>query len=136
MSELEKLQAAVAKLEARAEEAEENAKLMIIRQAATITATKVGVRPDALDIVIALLDPDNLELSEDGEVEGLAEAIQAIVKERPFLTAKDTRGTISPTNPAEGGVGETRAQKLERLFYGHKNTMFGGEGGGVMMPTE
>jgi hypothetical protein len=136
MTELEKLQATVAKLEARAQEAETNAKRMVVRTQATIAATRAGVRPDALDIVTALLDIDTLEVGEDGSVEGLEDAIQAIAKERPFLTASDTKNKISPTNPAEGAVGETRAQKLDRLMYGHKNTMFGGPGGGVIQPTE
>ena len=136
MSELEKLQAAVAKLEKRAEDAEANAKRMVVKTTATLAATKAGVRPDALDIVTALLDLDTLEVEEDGSVAGLEEAIQAIVKERPFLTAQDTKGRISPTNPAEGGVGETYEQKRQRIFYPSNNAMFGGRGGGVIMPTD
>jgi len=136
MTELERLQATVAKLQDRAEQAEVNAKRMVVRNATTIAATKAGVRPDALDIVTALIDADTLEVDDDGNVEGLAEAIQAIVKERPFLTATDTKNRITPTNPADGAGGETRQQKLDRLFYGHKNTMFGGPGGGVITPEQ
>ena len=131
LSEVERLKVQVTKLEQAAAQAQADAKAQVVRSAATLAATKAGVRADALDIVIALIDPDGLELSDSGDVDGLDEMIQEIVKARPFLAEQSTTKSISPTNPAEGGTGETHDQQLTRLLYPARNTMFG-EGGGVV----
>ena len=126
MSELERFKADLETEKVRARQAEERAQRTIIQSAAQAAAVRAGVRADALDIVTALLDVDALVVSEDGRVEGLDEAVAEIVKARPYLIKQDTAGRISATSPASAQSGETRTQKIGRLFGGQDNAMFGG----------
>jgi len=134
MTELEKARADLDKAKAQAAEAQAQAKRQVITNRALVEAQKLNIRADALDIVVGLLDFDALEVSEDGAVSDLVEAIQEIVKAKPFLVQETTAGRISPTNPANGRRAETREQRLNRLFSGggHKIFDIDGPGGGAV----
>ena len=113
MSELEKAQAALAELEKRAADAERGRKQALLEKA--VIAKAGALRFNNAEDAIRFLDPEKLEIGDDGQVIGLEEALKAIAKDRPYLLQQP--GQVGATNPGRGQVeGQTDAQKRARLW--------------------
>ena len=113
MSELEKAQAALAELEKRAADAERGRKQALLEKA--VIAKAGALRFNNAEDAIRFLDPEKLEIGDDGQVIGLEDALKAIAKDRPYLLQQP--GQVGATNPGRGQVeGETAAQKRARLW--------------------
>ena len=113
MSELEKAQAALAELEKRAADAERGRKQALLEKA--VIAKAGALRFNNAEDAIRFLDPERLEIGDDGQVIGLEDALKAIAKDRPYLLQQP--GQVGATNPGRGNVeGETDAQKRARLW--------------------
>lgn len=80
-------------------------------------AAKVGIQD--LDAAKKLLDRSGVKISEDGTVSGVAEAIAALIKEKPYLTTKIQKSVGSGTNPPGGGdqTEFTMTQIQDPTFY-------------------
>jgi hypothetical protein len=69
--------------------------------------TRAAFRPDALDIIIALIDRNGIQ-ADDGKVTGIVEALDALAKEKLFLLVGDGK----PAAPAPKGTpGGTEAEQ-------------------------
>lgn len=127
MSEVERLKADMAKMQAQAQEAEQRAQQAMVKAAVIRAANGFNDPEDAL----RLLDLDALDTDDDGNIEGLDNAIAALLKAKPYLAKK--QGGITPTNPA---AGEPKTdEQLRREVYGLGQSPFFA-GGGVVMPKE
>ncbi len=110
---LEKAQAALAELEKRAADAERGRKQALLEKA--VIAKAGALRFNNAEDAIRFLDPEKLEIGDDGQVIGLEDALKAIAKDRPYLLQQP--GQVGATNPGRGNVeGETDAQKRARLW--------------------
>jgi hypothetical protein len=75
--------------------------------------TRAAFRPDALDIVITLIDRNGIQ-DDDGKLTGIDTALEALAKEKPFLLVGDgkaqapvTKGTPAPAQPKPGTQPQT-----------------------------
>lgn len=138
-SELEKLQGKLTAAEQKAVEAVQNMQKALYKSSFVIEAMKPGnVAGDRLEAAYKLLDTSALKITDDGKVEGVTEALKALLEANPFLKAEEPKptpqekpkGTVQPTNPA----GATPGYDLSWF------KLSGGEGGGfrrggVVPPT-
>jgi hypothetical protein len=98
MSETEKLKAAKEEAEARAAKALAEANEILVRAEVKATAAEMGLVDG--DAAYALVDRDSIELK-DGKVKGVKEALEALVKARPWLQGERKGGPVgSGTIPA------------------------------------
>ncbi|HXI14821.1 MAG TPA: hypothetical protein VNM48_00520 [Chloroflexota bacterium] len=72
----------------RADTAETQRRDALIRSEFAITAPAKGVPADRIKAGLRLLDLDGVTVTETGEVKGLEKALDALVKDNPFLTAQ------------------------------------------------
>lgn len=80
-------------------------------------ASKKGITD--LDAAAKLIDQTNIKRNDDGTYTGLAEAVEALVKERPYLVNTNT-SVGNPTNPANPGTppgSYTMTQIGDPAFY-------------------
>ena len=128
MSEVDRLKADMATMQAQAQAAEARAQQAIIKAAVMRAANGFNDPEDAL----RLLDIDALEIGEDGEITGLDTAIAGLLKSKPYLAKR--QGGITPTNPAA----ERQPLTYEQVRAGGNNRaselLF--SGGGVLLPEE
>lgn len=110
---LEKAQTRAEQAEQAAKAADERAREALLRSNVVTVATKANaVDPDA---VLALLDTKNLELGDDGQFQGLEEAVNGLLEAKPYLVgAAPTPGR--PGGSAEGGArgGDAPGRQLSR----------------------
>ena len=66
-------------------------------------ASKRGIKD--LDAAIKLIDKSKVVVNEDGSISGIAEAVEALAKERSYLLTVNRSSIGSPTNPGETGTG-------------------------------
>lgn len=120
MTETQKLQAKLEKAEAERTAALERANERLKR--AAILSKASGEFIDADDVVTALAA--KLELDDNGDVEGLDEALAALKKAKPhWLKTEKGAPRLSAGNPANPGQGETREQAKARI-YGTGSNIF------------
>lgn len=132
MSELDKLRADLeAERQARAQ-AEEQRKTQLIRTQVISAAARLDFHHPE-DDPMRYMDVAAMDVDEDGNVEGLDEALGALAKAKPYLI-KSVSGTISPTNPAGGRQPTTTEQMRQEMFGGKKPGIF--EGGGVLWTSQ
>ena len=131
MTETERLKAELQEAQTKAVEAEKQAAETVLRMSVVSAAAKAGFN-DPSD-AWGMIDHATLEVSEDGTVTGVDEAIAGLLKGKPYL-AKTTKGTITPTNPQGGPLSESDDDRRARI-YGQKGSSFWG-GGGVVMSKE
>lgn len=130
MTELEALKADLeAERQARAQ-AETQRTQQLLRTQVISAAAKAGLN-DPEDAV-RMLDTSEMTVADNGTVEGLEQALAALLKAKPYLI-KSTSGTISPTNPA-GGQQRTSDEQLRQELFGGRSKPALFEGGGVYMP--
>lgn len=87
----------------RAEKAEAAAKQVRIENAVTVEAAKLGVIDPAA--AIKLMDQSGIQVSDDGAISGVAEAVKALQQSSPYLFKTPAQGSVGggDTNPAGGG---------------------------------
>lgn len=131
MTELERLKADLeAERQARAQ-AEEQRRSQLLRTQVIAAAARIGFNDP--DDALRMIDAASLEVDDQGAVDGLDAALQALAKAKPYLI-KSTTGTISPTNPAGGPQRTTQDQLRQELFGAKKPGIF--DGGGVLWSSQ
>lgn len=121
-SELEKARDEAEKAKAEAKAAADRANQVMLKSAVIAKASALNFI-DAED-AFALLPKDSLSLSEDGQVEGLEEALKTLAEAKPHLLKSDNPRIpkINPTNPsgddARRDGQETDAERMKRLGIG------------------
>lgn len=130
MTELDRIKADLeAERQARAQ-AEQRQREQLIRTQVIAAAARAGFNDP--DDAFRMLDVSALEADESGKIDGLDNALQALVKSKPYLVKSS--GTISPTNPGGGTQAITDEQLRKELFGKRRSPMF--EGGGVVYPIK
>ena len=128
----ERYKAELATLQQRLATAEQAAQDRLVRSAVVTAAAKAGfVDPDD---AVALVDRGALEISEDGTVAGVDDAIRAIAKAKPYLVRPKATSS-STAAPAGGPQAPTDAQLRAELFGGNQGGSFW-RGAGVTTPQE
>lgn len=136
LSEQEKAIKRAEAAEARAQELETRHREITVRSAVQAAATQAGIiDPDA---AYKLIDTGKITLDDSGNVNGVTEAVKALVDAKPYLIGQS--GGSGATNQQRGGAGidwETRAR--DTLAGGMSRGIFDPErikesGGGVTMP--
>lgn len=133
MTEAQKLQARLEKLEAEKNDALAKAAANLKRAA---ILSKAGGFIDPDDVVGALAG--KLEINDAGQVEGLDEALKELGKAKPhWLKQEKGAPRLNAGNPGNAnGDGETEAQRRARI-YGGGSSLFDsnaqGRGGGVIL---
>lgn len=123
----ERYKAELATLQQRLASAEQAAQDRLVRSSIVTAAAKAGfVDPDD---AVALVDRGALEISEDGAVAGVDDAIRAIAKAKPYLVRP--KATSSPAAPAGGPQAPTDAQLRAELFGGSNQSGSFWKGSGV-----
>lgn len=118
-------------LQQRLAAAEQTAHDRLVRSAVVSAAAKAGfVDPDD---AFALVDHGALDISEDGSVTGVDDAIRAIAKAKPYLVRP--KATSSTAAPAGGPQAPSDAQLRAELFGGNQGGAFW-RGAGVTTPQE
>lgn len=136
MSEAQKLQAKVEAAEKDKQAALAKANSRILRAEIIARAANTFVDPE--DVFLALRD--KLAVNDEGEIDGLDEALKELAKHKPHWTRKQA-AQLSATNPAQAQAsGETDAQRRARI-YGAGGGIFDpnvarGHGGGVLFDPE
>lgn len=131
MTELERVKADLEAERKARQEADDRRQALALRTQVITAAARLGFN-DPED-AIRMLDQSTLEVDDAGSIDGLDDALGALVKAKPYLI-KSTTGTISPTNPA-GGPQRTTQDQLRQEMFGPKNTRLF-EGGGVFWSQE
>lgn len=112
-SELQKEQEAKAAAEAKAQQAEARAKQAFIK--ASFVAQAASANLVDIEDAFVLADLSSVTVADDGKVEGVKEAVEALVKAKPYLV-KAGGGIVPPGggNPPRGGGGDAGAQDKAR----------------------
>jgi len=85
----------------KAQEAEQRANERLIRAEVKSLAAEMGLL-DA-DAVLALMDRSKVAVKDDGTVEGVKEAVEALVAAKPWLKKEGSKQVGGGTNPPGGG---------------------------------
>lgn len=131
MTELEKVRADLEAERKARQEADQKRQQQALRTQVVTAAARMNFA-DPED-ALRMLDQSTLEVDDAGNIDGLDDALSALVKAKPYLI-KTTTGTISPTNPAGGKQPTSAEEKRQRLFGQQKPALL--EGGGVFWPKE
>ena len=120
LSETERLQKQLADATAIATKAQEAAQAASLRAAIAVEAGKLNI-VDA-DAALALIDTTGIEHSDDGTVNGVTDALTALIAAKPYLVAKPGTPQLDPSN---GGRQQppalTPQQQTEQLYVGRSN---------------
>ena len=85
-----------------------------------VEALKAGVRDEAIDDFIQVVDLDKLEVNDDNEVEGTAELVEQKKEEKPFyFGSEDDSGgskTAGSFNTSNEGSEKTEEQWLDKMM--------------------
>jgi len=96
------------------EKAQEAAKRMLLK--AEVRMQSIDLKIVDPDAAIALADLSKVQVAEDGKVTGVKEALEALVKEKPYLVGKGSAGGVgSPGSPGGGSTGLTPEEEGRRL---------------------
>ena len=114
LSEQERLQRRVAEYEARLAELERDRQERTLQYEVKLRAAAMGiVDPDA---AWRLLDLAAIEFDEDGTPTNIDEALEALVKAKPYLRSQ-AAPQVAPTNPARRAQVFTRSQLRDPKFF-------------------
>lgn len=110
-SEVERLQALLAKTEQAASSMQEQYKELLLRHSVEAVASKLGfVNPSDAYV---FLDMSTLEIK-DGEVTGVEQAVEKLAKERAYLLAKRAAPNLDAAE-AQGGASREDSKYRENL---------------------
>ena len=119
-SEQQKLQDRVDKAEAEAETARQQAKQTLLRAAIVSKAASLDFA-DPSDAYV-LLDKSSLEVGDDGEVEGLEDALKSLADAKPYMLKQDDQSKArprrqTPTLPGDNATSasESEDERAQRL---------------------
>jgi len=132
LSDLERLQAELNETKQALAETQRLAQERLVRNAVLAAAARVGFNDP--DDAMRLIDQGTLEVREDGSVDGVEKAIQAIAKSKPYLVRGKPQPAVAPTNP-EGQAQRPTDEQMRRELFGQRTGGFW-SGGGVVTPTE
>jgi hypothetical protein len=114
LSEQERLRRRLAEAEARLFDLERERQERILQYEVKLQAAQLGiVDPDA---AWRLLDLANIEFNEDGTPRGVKQALQELLKAKPYLRGGQAI-PMSPTNPQRQPNVFTRSQLRDPRFY-------------------
>lgn len=103
----------ISDLKSKAQEAEARANQKLIKAEVKSISSTLGIIDP--DIAFKLIDVSSMKVRDDGTVEGVKEALEALLREKPFL--KGQSGPVgSPTNPGSQNVKETVDDKMNSLI--------------------
>ncbi|NOU98476.1 phage scaffolding protein [Paenibacillus planticolens] len=111
----EALELAQTEKEAR-EKATTAANQRLIKSEFRALARELGIRPDALDDAHKLADLSAVSVDDDGNVVGVKDVIEALVKDKPYLAEqakKEAKSIGNPSNPPQPNEIKTLEQQLE-----------------------
>lgn len=100
LTEQQKLERDLSAERAAREQAETTARALRVQ----VSATKLGVRADAVDLVAGLVDWEAID--DPGDAKQIDRAVRELIKERPFLSGRDPEGLGGGNgrqNPAGAG---------------------------------
>lgn len=131
MTEVERLQAQLQKYETDVKAAEEakakaleSANQRLVKSEFKLLAKELGVRKDALDDAFVLVDKAGIEVDEDGNVQGVKEALESLKKAKAYLF-----GGVDYADPSPGqyeakreGTQDQAKRKLQELADKAKKT--------------
>lgn len=114
MSEKEKLEAKLAEAQAQAEQATQAANERLLRASVTAEAAKLDFA-DPAD-AWSMVDRDGLAIDDEGEAQGVAEAVKALVKAKPYLVKRkeshDLNGDNGRGRGQQQGDEDNKAREL------------------------
>lgn len=88
---------------AEAAKAKEMANARLIRAEIRLLADQVGLDPRAADDAYMLMDRSKVTVADDGTVQGVEEALKALLEAKPYLMRQTAQPVGSGSNPANGG---------------------------------
>lgn len=103
MSETEKLKAEKEEADARAEKAIATANRTLIRAEITAIAAKLNIVDAAA--AYALLDKDDIDISDNGDVNGVEKALKVLIKEKPYLVNTTNNNQTKPSGDDQNQSG-------------------------------
>ena len=101
----------LAEAQAKAQEAEKRANERLVRAEVISLATDMGL-VDA-DAALALMDRTDVTVKDDGTVDGVKEALEALVAAKPWLKKEQKTTVGGGTNPPGGAEPKTIDQQIE-----------------------
>jgi hypothetical protein len=127
----ERLEAEKAEAEKRAQESEERANKALeaankrlLKSEFRLLAKELGVRKDALDDAFVLADLSTVEVDEEGNVQGVQEALESLKKAKAYLFGGTDFADPSPGQhePKREATQDQAKRKLEELAQKAKKT--------------
>jgi hypothetical protein len=127
----ERLEAEKAEAEKRAKESEERANKALeaankrlLKSEFRLLAKELGVRKDALDDAFVLADLSTVEVDEEGNVQGVQEALESLKKAKAYLFGGTDFADPSPGQhePKREATQDQAKRKLEELAQKAKKT--------------
>lgn len=131
LSDLERLQVELNETKQALAETQRLAQERLVRHAVVAAAARAGFNDP--DDAMRLVDQGTLEVREDGSIDGVEAAIQAIAKAKPYLV-RGKQPAVAPTNP-EGQAQRLTDDQMRRELFGQRTGGFW-SGGGVVAVTE
>lgn len=125
MTEKERLETEKAEALKKAEEFEKQAKDVLtkanqrlIKAEFRAIARELGIRQDALDDAFVLADLSTVEVDDDGNVKGIKEVVDLLIKNKPFLVEvkKESKQIGGPTGGSDDKPQKTKEQMLKEAF--------------------
>ena len=117
MTELEKAQAAAKAAEEEKQKVLAMANERLIKGEVKAAAAELGF-VDA-DAAYALLDKAQVKIQDNGTVDGVKPALEALLKAKPYLNGQAKPGSVGTgTNPGAGNVGKSDMNKFIRRMAG------------------
>lgn len=132
LSDLERLQVELNETKQALAETQRLAQERLVRHAVVTAAARAGFNDP--DDAMRLVDQGTLEVREDGGIDGVEAAIQAIAKAKPYLVRGKQQPAVAPTNP-EGQAQRLTDDQMRRELFGQRTGGFW-SGGGVVAATE
>lgn len=115
LSEKDKLTKRAEAAEAKAKDALDKANERVIRSEVISIASQLGFA-DPKD-AFALIDKSKFQVNDDGAVDGVAEVLKDLAKQKPYMLKKAGAGPIGPTNPnGTQSAKESDAERRKRLL--------------------
>lgn len=86
----------------KAQEAEEKANQRLIKAEVKLISAELGIIDS--DAALALMDKGKVKVNDSGDVEGAKEALEALLKDKPYLKGQPGNNQVGGgSNPAVGG---------------------------------
>jgi hypothetical protein len=119
-SDLERAQESAEKAQAERDAALRTANDRLIKAEVKMLASdaEINIVPEAVNDAYLLMAKDDIEVSDDGTVSGVKEALKALVEAKPWLRVSDQQPRAVPASPRPAGQQsrqELIAQETEKL---------------------